>query len=397
MSADQGNALGQNDYGVCLENGEGVPKNLSEAARYFKMAADQGNAVGQNNYAICLERVEGITKDLSEAARYHRLTEDQGEDETGQYRMTSGRLSGDVASLADGIMNLAGFEKVREIGRGRFGIVYLCTNKVTGDNLAVKYIGIGPTFQSDRLLREIAILTAVAHPCIVRIIGYSLPNEECKKARIATELMSNGSLEKVLTSVKNGNIPEFWNHTNITKMIIGLLHGMKYLHSQNIIHRDLKPGNLLIDEKGQIRIADFGTAKFEDCGTTTDVVGTLAYMASETLGGGQATKKSDVFAFGLILYEVLVGESVFPKNGNILQIAEMHMQGIRREIPKHVHPLVTKVIEQCWSKNQEDRPTFEEVLNLLHANWFPLFRDIDLDACDKFISDMVAEETQNLT
>jgi serine/threonine protein kinase len=266
-------------------------------------------------------------------------------------------------------------------------------NRKMNESLAVKYIGIGPTFDSDRLLQEIGVLTALNHPCIVRIIGYTLPNAECREARIATEVMRKGSLENVLNRVKRGEIPDFWSHTNITKMMIGVVLGMKYLHSRGIIHRDLKPGNILLDEKGQIRIADFGTAKFEDYGaTTTDLIGTLAYMASEALEGGHATKKSDVFAFGLILYEVLVGESVFPKKGNPLQIALMHAEGTRPEIPEVIHSSIANLIRKCWSKNPEDRPTFEEVFEILDANQFRFFEDVEYSECERFICEVMAEE-----
>jgi serine/threonine protein kinase len=395
MSADQGNAFGQYNYGICLNHGQGIAKNLSEATRYFKMSADQGNADAQNGYGICLKNGEGVAKNLSEAARYFKMSADQGNgDADKEYHLCRKELSASESiSVADGIIDLQGFKNVRELGRGRFGIVWLTENK-NNEILAVKYIEVGPTFDSGRLLREVSVLTSLNHPCIVRIAGWSLPNEECRKARIATEFMINGSVEDALVRVKKGDIPRFWTHTNITKMMIGVVLGMKYLHSRNIIHRDLKPGNLLIDENGQIRIADFGTAKLEDCGTTTDVIGTLAYMAPEALDGSGPTKKFDVFAFGLIIYEILVGESVFPKTGSALQIAGMHVKGIRPDIPKGIHGSVGKLIQQCWSNNPEDRPTFDKIFDKLERDWFPFFKDVDHAACEAFIASVRSEESR---
>jgi TPR repeat protein len=402
MAADQGLAAGQYNYGYCLQYGEGVDRDLSEAARYFKMSADQGVAAGQYEYGLCVKNGEGVAKNLPEAVRYFKMSADQG-DERGaeQYRLcmellsTAHRASQTTTTIADGVMDLNDFEKVRELGRGRFGVVWLMKNKNTNEHLAVKYIGIGATFESDRLLREIGVLTLLTHPCIVRIIGYSLPTSECKKARIVTEFMSNGSLEDALTRVNGREIPDFWTHNNITKMMIGLVLGMKYLHSESIIHRDLKPGNILVDEKGEIRIADFGTAKLETCGTTTTgVVGTLGYMAYETLKGGEATRKSDVFAFGLILFEVLVETSVFPKGGSIVQLVEMHMQNTRPAIPDGIHPSIAKIIRKCWSTNPEDRPTFEEIFEVLAKNWFPFFRDVEYSECERFICEVLAKESE---
>jgi hypothetical protein len=396
MSADQGNAFGQYKYGRCLSYGEGVAKNLSEGARYAKMSADQGNAFGQNSYGLCLQNGEGVDKNLSEAARYFKMSADHGDEYANElYHSCQEELSASrPVSLSESLMDLESFKNVRELGCGRFGVVWLSENEKK-DVLAVKYIEVGRKFDSARLLREVSVLTLLNHPCIVRIVGWSLPNEECRKARIATEFMSNGSVEEALERVKKGEIPAFWNHTNITKMIIGILLGMKYLHSRNIIHRDLKPGNLLIDGNGQIRIADFGTAKLEDCGTTTEALGTVAYMTPEILDNDQPTKKVDVFAFGLIVYEILVGESVFPKTGSALHIAGMHVRDVRPELPKGIHRSIRNMIQRCWSKNPDDRPTFDEIFDTLEEDWFPFFKDIDCAACEQFIAAVRSEEAGN--
>jgi serine/threonine protein kinase len=364
MSADQGNAAGQAGYGFCLENGLGIAKNLAEAVRYYKMSADQDDEFSSKRYRICLQK------------------------------LSANKPKNDLL-VADSILNLQEFKPVRELGRGHFGVVFLCENECK-KVLAVKYIEVGPIFDSERLLREVSVLRLMNHPCIVGLSGWSLPNKECEKARIATEFMSSGSLESVLSRVKKGEIPRFWTHTNITVMMIGLVLGMKYLHSHNIIHGDLKPGNLLIDDRGRIRIADFGTAKLEDCGTvSTAIIGTLAYMPCELLARGIPTKKIDVFAFGLIVYEVLVGESVFPKNGNPVEIAAMHLQNIRPAIPKEIHPVIATLIQKCWSKDPEERPTFDEIFRTLEEYWFPFFRDSDYSKCEAFISEVSEEEARN--
>jgi serine/threonine protein kinase len=101
-------------------------------------------------------------------------------------------------------------------------------------------------------------------------------------------------------------------------------------------------GAMSLDEKGEIRIADFGNAKCEDCGTTTtDVAGTLGYVASQALEGDEVTKKSDVFAFGLIMYEVLVG--VFPKIWDcIAWDSTRHSTGTHALIANVAHEVLLK-------------------------------------------------------
>jgi serine/threonine protein kinase len=98
-------------------------------------------------------------------------------------------------------------------------------------------------------------------------------------------------------------------------MIVGIILGMRYLHSQSIIHRDLKPENILLDRLSRIRIGDFGLAREDSYFFSKPGAGTPLYMAPEIILLGQPpTTKVDVFAFGLILYEILVGRAVFPKS-----------------------------------------------------------------------------------
>jgi TPR repeat protein len=384
LSADQGNAFGQNNYGLCLESGKGVPKNLEEAAKYYKMSADQGDPDGQYFYAGCLEKGHGLRKDLDMAAKYYKLAMDGGKKDAEEgYKRTAKR------SLGEAIMDFSAFKGVRELGKGGFGVVELMKHNTTSKLIAVKYFQAGPGFDSSRIAREVGALLDLRHPCILEIIGWSMPNSECRQARMATEYMPNGSLEEVLALVNKNQAPKFWTHENITKIIIGVLVGLKFMHSKNIIHRDIKPGNLLLDKDYRVRIGDFGTARFEDCGSTTTAgVGTAAYMAPETMNREQATKKVDVFGFGLIVYEVLFGKSVFPKDGKLLELADLQSRGIRPEIPKTVNPVVQEVIRKCWSKIPDERPTFEAVYEQLNRAEFPFYSDVSRAVISKFIREI---------
>jgi serine/threonine protein kinase len=133
-------------------------------------------------------------------------------------------------------------------------------------------------------------------------LGWS-PLIEQSQTAIATEYACNGSVEYILSRVQQNDVPTFWNHANISRMIVGLVLAMKYVHSKGVIHRDLKPGNLLIDNWFHLRICDFGTAIWADHGTIK-VIGTPCYMAPEDFSNAPPTKSVDVFAFGLILYEL---------------------------------------------------------------------------------------------
>jgi serine/threonine protein kinase len=176
-------------------------------------------------------------------------------------------------------------------------------------------------------------------------------------------------------------------------MLVGLILGLKYMHSKGVIHRDIEPSNLLIDDEFRIRIADFGTVRVGDStASTTGGTGTFGYMAPEVMEARCVpTTKLDIFSLGLVLYEVLVGESVFPKGGDpatVMRIVKLHQDGWRPTIPDSIHPAVRRVIEDCWSKNPDDRPTIDEIHRILHDSWWPFHRDVPSAVISKFIAEV---------
>jgi serine/threonine protein kinase len=203
------------------------------------------------------------------------------------------------------------------------------------------------------------------------------------------EYACNGSLADVLSEVRKGNSPYFWRYGVLSKIVVGIVLGMKYLHSKDIIHGNLKPSKLLIDAEYRVRICDFGSSRIESCGiVTVNAFGTPIYIAPETLEGEDFTKKVDVFAFGLILYELFVGESVFPLDAAPGRIVRLHIDNFRPEIPSHVSDVVRRVIELCWSKDAESRPSFDEIFDVFKEESFAFYDDVSPSVMMDFISEV---------
>jgi serine/threonine protein kinase len=292
-------------------------------------------------------------------------------------RIKPGEVSAELEDLSK-------FEQVRELGRGGFGVVKLMRHRETSKLIAVKLFNPGWEFTVEQLFMEVAVLCSLNHPRVLRVVGWQFPNEEDMEARIATEYMSNGSLEDVLSLVRE---QKWWTHDHISILIIDIIDGLRYIHSQNIIHRDVKPANILIDREYGGRIADFGISRFEGRSQSMMAIGTPMYMAPETLEGEIPTKKVDVFAFGLILYEILVGESVFPSGANSFKIATIHFQGIRLAIPEWIDGIVPMTIEACLSRDPEKRPTFEDIYGLLEGIEFGFYKDISSEVIRRRLGD----------
>jgi serine/threonine protein kinase len=192
---------------------------------------------------------------------------------------------------------------------GAFGVVKLLEDPSTCDQIAAQFFDSETAQASDRssaFFREIDALVLLTHPCVLRIVGYCLATQRFP-AQIATEFAAGGSLREALPTLDG---------TGKAIVIVGIVIGMKFIHSRGVIHRDLRPANILLDERGHPKIGDLGSSRFCDLRMTmTSGVGTRLYTAPEMYGDADYTAAVDVYSFALIVYEVLVGKSVFPPDG----------------------------------------------------------------------------------
>jgi serum/glucocorticoid-regulated kinase 2 len=292
-------------------------------------------------------------------------------------------------------INLCSLEYVKTLGSGAFGVVKLMKN-AKGEQFAVKFFAPRPHLPEELLskafMREFEALFYLRHPCLIPLYGFSRQTESA----LAMKYMENGSLHDVMFGVKGGDRPAFWNPTGIAIIICGIVFGMEFIHLAGFVHRDLKPTNLLIDEVGRCRIGDLGSAKFimETHRWTGGVVGTIQYAAPELYDNPPYSAKIDVFAFGLILYEVLVGRPVYGGTLAWQQIMRKVLDSVRAEFPAWMSDGVKELIGRCWAEKPEDRPQFTEILSVLQLMRFQILPDVDSRSVEKFLSDTRKEAEQ---
>jgi TPR repeat protein len=290
-AADQGNSYGLTNYGVCLEYGLGIVKNLSAAADYYKLSADQGNPIGQCDYAMCAASGIGVLKNIGEAESYFRLSVKCGysraQVKLDHFTALWERTDPVKSKLSDWVKKFDHMIKIRVLGKGQFGVVKLVEDPATKARIAVKYINNASEVDRDqgaKFVKEVEMLVRLQHPCVLPIIGYSLPTPKAQ-AQVGMEFAVNGSLRSVLSQVPR---PSFMDGTGIAIIIYGVAYGMEFLHSKGVVHRDLKPENILLDERGGPKIGDFGSGRFVDSKLTqTMMVGTPLYMAPEMYQGDE--------------------------------------------------------------------------------------------------------------
>ncbi|KAK9079519.1 hypothetical protein SSX86_001191 [Deinandra increscens subsp. villosa] len=198
------------------------------------------------------------------------------------------------------------FQESEILGSGGFGCVYKAQ---LGDNLfaAVKKLDNHSPDAFKEFQTEVDILSKVHHPNIITLLGYCVHDDT---RLLVYELMQNGSLDTQLHGPSCGS-----NLTWYCRMKIALdtarwyLLGLEYLHEhckQAVIHRDLKSSNILLDSRFNAKLSDFGLAVMDGANKNIKLSGTLGYVAPEYLLDGKLTDKSDVYAFGVVLLELLL-------------------------------------------------------------------------------------------
>ena len=204
---------------------------------------------------------------------------------------------------------LGSFRLESVVGSGAMGVVYRGVNDANGKPAAIKVVSGEISQRSkvyERFMREAEILKQFRHPNIVRFLAVGRFQGT---SYIAMEFIQGETLDKILE--KRGPLP--WKE--VVDLAIQICEALNYAHEHGVVHRDLKPSNLMVNDQGRIKLTDFGIAKDLDATALTATgrtLGTAAYMAPEQIRGTPAVShKTDLYALGILLYQLLVGRVPF--------------------------------------------------------------------------------------
>jgi hypothetical protein len=277
-------------------------------------------------------------------------------------------LLGDESALQPG-QTVGPYRIVRELGRGGMGRVYLATDDRLGRSVALK--ALPPEWTSDldqreRLRREARAAASLTHPGICTV--YAL-EELDGQLFIATEFLDGHTLREEIERLP----PSPERTLSVAREIAAALASA---HDKGIVHRDLKPENIMRTRDGRLKILDFGLARLEGsaAGRLADrltspglVIGTPAYMAPEQLSGEDANVRSDVFAFGVLLYEYACGRHPFEAATAVALAARVMASEavpIERAVPQ-LPQAVAEVIDRCLRKDPASR--YGSATEIVHA------------------------------
>jgi serine/threonine protein kinase/tetratricopeptide (TPR) repeat protein len=284
---------------------------------------------------------------------------------------------------------LGTYEIVGPLGAGGMGEVYRAKDLRLGREVAVKVLPAEVASSPDRLARferEARTVAGLNHPNIVTL--FSVEDEDGIRF-LTMELVEGQTLIDIVTP---GGLPL----SRVLELSMPLANALVAAHERGVIHRDLKPGNVMVTRDGWVKVLDFGLAKMAGSeepaqgatiGATADspisgagqVLGTVPYMAPEQVRGETVDARSDLFAFGIILYELATGRRPFAGatsadiSSSILRDAPVPILAIRGDLPRDLD----RIIGRCLEKDPKDRvQTARDVYNELRYLW----RDVERGA-----------------
>lgn len=255
------------------------------------------------------------------------------------------------------------YEILGQAGHGSMGHVFKARDRETGETVALKLLK--PEIASDqammeRFKNELLFARKITHKNVCRVYEF---NRIGGIAYTSMEFVEGESLRAVLTRFEG--LPA----RKALDLAQQICSGLQEAHAQGIVHRDLKPENVMIDWQGNVKIMDFGIARSMEAGTrlTGSMVGTPAYMAPEQVAGKPVDYRTDIYALGLILYEVFTGKQAFQAE-NAVAAALKQMR--EAPVPPHeIEPAIPVPMERAILRCLEKEPAkrFQSVADLKSA------------------------------
>ena len=276
---------------------------------------------------------------------------------------TPGRITTADARFTPGQIISGRYRIVARAGRGGMGEVFRADDLKLGQSVALKFLPVAvendPVWL-DRLLSEVRVARQVSHPNVCRVYDVGV---EGGRHFLTMELIEGEDLASLLRRI--GRLP----HEKALEIARELCAGLAAAHDRGVLHRDLKPANVMLDERGSVRITDFGLAvASESVAGLRAREGTPAYMSPEQLEGRAVTKRSDLYALGLVLYELFTGRRPFLA-GSVSDLLaarrDMEPPSVSSQVDG-VDLAVERAIQACLRADPSQRPSSAmHVLGLL--------------------------------
>jgi hypothetical protein len=388
LAADQSYAKAQREYGWCRFNGYDH-EDFAEAVKYFELSAEK-YAWSALWCGLCLENGFGVEQDIEKAIHYYKLWDwnrsNWRVNRRALVRCCYGRSEGfSNRPIRDLIVDFREYREVGELGKGKFG--WSTMNEKEGELFCVKHYRISRLFFPR--LSMIVILDIVLrprHPCFLRYFGWELPEAGSEEWRILSEYHRNGSLEDVFQRIRNeeGDVESILPREMVSKIIICLVYGVRYLTYGLLKHGNLKPSNILFDENHHPIIGDLcndGFDQLKSCRLIDEensryVSPRLEPMPQSEFGGRVVSSiECDIYSIGAIVREMMTVRG------------ELDMCMTENERCDDGPCLIVgEIIEGCMKQKAEERLTALELEERLRRCDYSFYRDVSRETISQYLS-----------
>ncbi|CAR30973.1 hypothetical protein ZYGR_0P02770 [Zygosaccharomyces rouxii] len=251
-------------------------------------------------------------------------------------------------------LSLKDFEIGKKLGKGKFGRVYCVRHKVTGFICAMKVMEKQEIMQYNvqkQFRREVEIQSSLNHQNLTKLYGYF---HDDKRVYLLMEYLVNGELYKLLRA--KGPLDDIFASHYVYQMADAL----DYMHQRNIIHRDVKPENILIGFDNTVKLTDFGWSIINPRGTKRKTMcGTLDYLSPELIASKEYDDKVDVWALGVLTFELVVNSPPFEEDSKELTSKRIVRGDLK--FPNHISSDAQDLITKLLRHNSKDRISLREV------------------------------------
>ncbi len=279
------------------------------------------------------------------------------------------------------------YQLIRQVANGGMASIYEAMDTRLDRKVAVKimhpHLAQDDAFVS-RFIREAKAAAALSHPNIVAVQDQGWNQSGVPAVFLVMELIEGSTLREYLNERGRFEIKDAMNY------LTPILSALAAAHAIGIVHRDMKPENILISKEGRIKIADFGLARGEIIGSTMTaessvILGSVSYLSPEQVQRGIADARSDVYAVGIVAFEMLTGEKPFIGDTPI-QIAYMHVnqdipppRSKRKDIPQALDDLISRATNRDPDKRPRDAGEFLNSLEAIAAELDPKKNQMKLE------------------
>lgn len=258
------------------------------------------------------------------------------------------------------------YELLGKIGRGGMGTVYRARDTLVGDVVALKMLELEDSQRKDlleRFRREVRLARRISHPHVARTHDLG---EHGGHLFLTMEYVEGEDLQSLLRRERALGAAQ------AARIALAVCEGLAAAHTAGVVHRDLKPANVLVERGGRVVLTDFGIARAmagEAASRTQGMVGTPMYMSPEQISGGEVEARSDLYAAGLLLYEMLTGEPPFTGDSPMaVAFARLRQPPPDPAGRAGVPEALAEVVRRCVAREPEERPSGAfEVAGLLRA------------------------------